>query len=66
MSRLENPVGNRNHGIVRTEEIGDAKIAEVDLIAERFLAMQRYQVSTRHSHSWNPISSCTISCLSYW
>ncbi|KAF7143648.1 hypothetical protein RHSIM_Rhsim05G0100200 [Rhododendron simsii] len=28
MSRLENPVSSRSHGIVMTEEIGDAKIAE--------------------------------------
>ncbi|KAG5548421.1 hypothetical protein RHGRI_013944 [Rhododendron griersonianum] len=31
------PISSRSHGIMRTEEIGDAKIAEVDLIAERFL-----------------------------
>ncbi|KAI8555401.1 hypothetical protein RHMOL_Rhmol05G0172100 [Rhododendron molle] len=59
------PTSSRSHGIIRTEEIGGAKIAEVDLIAEQFLAMQRYLVGARQSHSWNPVGSCTISSVSY-
>ncbi|KAI8555395.1 hypothetical protein RHMOL_Rhmol05G0171400 [Rhododendron molle] len=31
------PISSRSHGIMRIEEIGGAKIAEIDLIAERFL-----------------------------
>ncbi|KAF7142679.1 hypothetical protein RHSIM_Rhsim05G0109900 [Rhododendron simsii] len=37
MSRLENPASSHSHGIVMTEEIGDAKISDIDSIAEQYL-----------------------------